>query len=314
MTGRAAPTAGRGTAGEPEGPDQEPIRSDLPAWWMRALFLALCRLLRWMGPLRYVLADGVGTACYLTMRVHRRRAAANHRRANPPLGGRAANKLARWSFCEYARTSVDFLWAMSQSLAEVKAKTAESGLDTVIAEVNGGQGGVIALTHFGNWDMAANVAAAYRIPVTTVMAPVGRVTKFVIWARNKNGLEVFAPRHAARGLFRALRKGRCVALLCDIPSAGHTVDVRYCGGWVSFTSAPAWLARTTGCKIFPATSHRVNGVYTVTVFDPITVGEADTDEMVMQQVASALEPIVTRTPRQWYPFHEVYVKSTSSRV
>src|SRR5258708_33002566 len=108
----------------------------------------------------------------------------------------------------------------------------------------GGGGGGIPLSHLGNGDRAAHAAAAMATPVTTVMAPLGpqRFTDLVLWARQRNHLEVYTPRNAARALLRALQANRCVGVMSDIPGAGPTVDVDYCGGPAPFSSVPRWLA------------------------------------------------------------------------
>jgi lauroyl/myristoyl acyltransferase len=183
------------------------------------------------------------------------------------------------------------------------------GIDHVVSLREQGRSGILVLGHFGNWDMAASVALAYGVPLTTVMAPVGPpvISDLVVWAREGNQLEVFTPESAARGLLRALRQGRFVCLLCDIPGGGPTVVVDYCGGPVVFTAAPAWLARVSGAPLLPVDCRRAEGGgYEIEVHAPITAEPGEDDAGVMQRVAAILEPAVRRHPEQWYPFGEVY--------
>lgn len=291
----------------------EPEEVDLPtatpsrfALWAMG---RVCAVTMSLGNARYVIGDVVGWTCYMTMPGHRTRAVRNHSRLNPDLTRRQARHLARRSFCEYARMAVDFIWALQLPISTVKGVCTIDGIDEIIKEKKAGKGGILALTHFGTWDMAANAAAAHGIPLTTVMAPVGGVTDVVMWARTSNGLEVFEPRKAARGLFRAIRRGRWVALLCDIPSAGHTVDVDYCGGQVRFSSAPAWLAKVTGSSLYACSSQRSHDGFHMIVHPRIEVTASDSDDDIMQRVAAAAEQEVRGTPHQWYPFHDVYVQS-----
>lgn len=156
--------------------------------------------------------------------------------------------------------------------------------------------------------MAANIALAIGISLTTVMAPLGpqAITDLVVWARQGNELEVFTPQSAARGLIRAVRRGRFVCLLCDIPGGGPTVTVDYCGGPVVFTSAPAALARVTRAPLLCVDCRRGGPGYIAEVHPPITVERHEDDTAVMQRVAAVLEGSVRRHPAQWYPFGEVY--------
>jgi KDO2-lipid IV(A) lauroyltransferase len=233
---------------------------------------------------------------------------ANHRRLAPEIDAREARRRGRRSYREYARTIADFLWAIDLDSATVARNSRVMGLHHVRALQAEGRGGVLALSHFGNWDMAANIALGLGVPLTTVMAPFGppAITDLVVWARQSNELEVFTADSAARGLIRAVRRGRFACLLCDIPGAGPTVTVRYCGGPVVFSAAPAWLARVTGAPLIPVDCHREGRGYAIGVHPPITAERSDDDAALMQQVASALEPAVRRDPQQWYPFGRVY--------
>jgi lauroyl/myristoyl acyltransferase len=233
---------------------------------------------------------------------------ANHRRLTPGIDEREARRRGRRSYREYGRTITDFLWAIDLDAATVARHSRVEGLHHVRALQAEGRGGVVTLSHFGNWDMAANVALGIGIPLTTVMAPVGppAITDLVVWARRNNELEVFTPDSAARGLIRAVRRGRFVCLLCDIPGAGPTVTVQYCGGPVVFTAAPARLAKVTGAPLIPVDCRREGRGYTVEVHPPITAERSEEDAAVMQRVAGALEPTVRRNPGQWYPFGDVY--------
>jgi phosphatidylinositol dimannoside acyltransferase len=253
-------------------------------------------------------ADVIGLCLWAAEPCRRRRTAANHRRSDPAIDARQARGRARASFRQYARTIVDFLWANGIPWETVERRSRVTGMEHVRAAREAGRGGILALVHFGSWDMAATVALTRGIRLTTVMAPVGppAITSLVSWARECTELEVFAPENAARGLLRALRRGRFVCLLCDIPGAGPTVVVDYCGGPVVFTSVPAWLARLTGAPLLPVDCWRTSDGYEIEVHPALAVAHDDDDRSVMQRVARALEVAVRRHPDQWYPFGEVY--------
>jgi KDO2-lipid IV(A) lauroyltransferase len=188
-------------------------------------------------------------------------------------------------------------------------------MEHVLAAREAGRGGVITLSHYGNWDMAANAAIAMGTPLTTVMAPLGPegFTDLVLWARQRNQLEVYTPRNAARGLLRALQRNRCVGILCDIPGAGPTVEVDYCGGPVPFSAVPAWLAKRTGAPLMPADcTRRRHGRYEIVIHPPVPVEPGDSETAVMQRLARVLERAVLDRPAQWYPFGPVYADAGST--
>lgn len=261
---------------------------------------------RGLGPLRGPLATTIGAAWHASRSPQeRRRAARNFRRLNPALDLDAARRLARRSYRQYVEMIADSIWAdalPNERILQVVHVTGREHLDT------GGRGGILAISHFGNWDMAASAALALGVRMTTVMARIitPGLTRMVALSRQRKGLELFTPQQAARGLLRALRHGRFVALMVDIPEAGPTVTVPYCGGDVRFSAVPARLAAATGAPLLPVACWREGDHWMLEIQPPMETTPDDDDTAVMSRLAATLEPYVRRHPQQWYPFHEVY--------
>jgi len=124
-------------------------------------------------------------------------------------------------------------------------------------------------------------------------------------SRARKGFELFTPQQAARGLARALRRARLVALMVDVPEAGPTVTVRFCGGPVRMSAVPARLAAAARKPIIPVACWRQPPGWLMQFYPPISAAGA-TDEETMARIAAVLEPEIRRHPEQWYPFHDVY--------
>ena len=278
----------------------------------RALRLGLqgaTGLVRAMGRGRYRLADAIGMAAYAVMPVQRRHAIVNHQRLQPGIDRRSARHWARASFRAYARSGIDFIWGCGFDAETTRRHGGVGqGRDVIEAAKAAGRGGVLALTHFGNWDMAANIGHSIGLELSTVMASGGprAITDLVIWARRECHMEVYEADKAAMGLMRGLRRGRFIAILCDLAGGGPTVPVEYCGGPVEMSIVPAFLARRTGTPIIPAVCSLQPQGYVVSFLDSFTVAPDDTDTDVMQRVASTIERELRRNPEQWYPFSRVY--------
>ena len=273
---------------------------------LRAGLEAATAATRALGRGRYLLADALGMASYAALPARRRAAIDNHRRLEPAIDAAEARRRARASFRGFARTGIDFLWACGMDDDEVRRNTGfVGGYDTTHAALDADRGGVLALTHFGNWDMAANIAySVVELPLTTVMATTGprAITDLVVWARRRNHLEVYPVEQAARGLLRALRRNRMVAILSDVPAAGPTVVVDYCGGPAVFSPVPAWLALRTGAPLFPTACWRAGNRYDIHAMGPLEIRPGDDEQSVMQRLAATVETVVRRFPDQWYPF------------
>jgi len=291
-----------------------PEQVDRPNAVMRGGLHALVGLAHVLGPARYGVADSIAMAAYALDGSRRRNTQRNHRRLAPHIDEREARRRARVSFREYGRTTADFFWASGMDDAQVRRRSTVEGMEHVDAALARGSGAVVALSHYGSWDMGALAAAAREMPLTTVMADVGSraFTDLVRWARRRNQLDVHTPQNAARALLRALKQNRCVGLMSDIPDAGPTVDVAYCGGLVPFSTVPAWLALRTGAPLLAAECTRQpGGHFAVVIHPPVAVHEGDDERAVMQRVAAVLERAVRERPGQWYPFGDVYAEAPS---
>jgi KDO2-lipid IV(A) lauroyltransferase len=264
--------------------------------------------LRLLGPGRYVLGDFIGTCLYWGSASSRRRCAANHHRLDPALDARAAQRRALASFRNYARTSVDFVWLYGVPAHAMHRHFHAYGLEHAQRAIDEHGGGVFALAHFGSWDVAASCGYASGLRVTAVMAPVGNdlVTRIAAWARRRQDLEVLVSSNAARGLTRAVRRGRFAAILSDIPERGDTVIVDFCGGRVAFSTAAAWLARVAKVPVMPVDCWRHHGRYRLVVHPPVVVEPGDTDAEITQRIATGLEAAIRRDPEWWYPFGAIY--------
>jgi KDO2-lipid IV(A) lauroyltransferase len=265
--------------------------------------------LRGMGRGRYVIADAAGALTYALQTPRKRRLCAElHSRAAGGLSGAEARRRARACYRSYARMIVDTVWIHAIGLDEMFEHGSIDNVEILHNAREGGKGAVLVIAHLGSWDIAASLALAAGYPVSTVMAPVGPpwITELLAWSRKAKNMELFTPMAAARGLLRALREGRMVALLIDIPEGGPTTTVQFCNGPVDFSTGPAFFARRTGAPIIPAECWRTKKGYRLRFREPFFADRDDDETAVTQRVATILEEGVRRIPEQWYPFNEIY--------
>lgn len=270
-----------------------------------------------LGPARPGLADAAGLAAYALHPQAAARTARNHlRAAGGRIGAREARRRARASFREYGRMAADTLAMGAVGPETLLERTVIEGWERVESAREAGGGAILAMCHFGNWDVALGVGLARRLPIATVMAPVGPawLTDVVAWKRRRRGLELLELDGAARGFLRRLRAGGMVGVMIDIPESGPAAEVEFCGGPVAFSAVAAWLAARSGAPIIPADCRRVApGRHRLEVHGPIRPLPGEDEAAVTARVARALEPAVLRSPEQWYPFHEVYADAGRQR-
>jgi KDO2-lipid IV(A) lauroyltransferase len=109
-----------------------------------------------------------------------------------------------------------------------------------------------------------------------------------------------------RGVLRALRAGRVVALVCDRDLTGHGLPVEMFGSLAAMPGGPASLAIKTGAALLPcAVYHDQRGGHWVGVIRPeITVepsGDPRADaQLLTQRLAKEFEGFIAREPEQWH--------------
>jgi KDO2-lipid IV(A) lauroyltransferase len=197
------------------------------------------------------------------------------------------------------------MWADALTMETVRRDHPMDGWEHIARAEEEHGSGIFCLAHFGNWDMAATMALSRGLALTTVMRDFSPrfFNKVIVWARERRGLEVFTPGRAARGLLHALRHGRFLALLADIPEGGPTVEVQFRGGPVLFSTGPAAMALHTGCPLLPAICYRVDRHYRILIDPPVPTG---TVAEMTQTLADRLDALMAVAPEQWYPFNPVW--------
>ncbi|MGP8160789.1 MAG: lysophospholipid acyltransferase family protein [Candidatus Dormibacteria bacterium] len=276
-----------------------------PSAPLRLFWSGMSRTAQALGWRRFLAPDAVAAVACLTRPRRVAACAARHRRADPSLTATGARVRARASYREYFRTCVDLAWAHDLEVEAVRRLHPIDGFENIDRARQEHGAGIFCLAHFGNWDMAATMALSHGLAVTTVMREFrpASLNRLIVWARERRGLEVFTPGRAARGLLHALRRGRFLALLADIPEGGPTVEVRFRGGPVLFSTGPAAMALRSGCPLLPCACYRDGRHYRILVEPPIPTG---TIPEMTQALAERLDALIALAPDQWYPFNPLW--------
>jgi KDO2-lipid IV(A) lauroyltransferase len=258
-------------------------------------------------PLRYGLAALAGDLFYLASPARRKVARANYARvlgvdAAQPLVGR----VARHAFRHYAKLMADFALLPALSRADFRSFVESAGTEYLDEALAAGRGAVVVMPHFGNWDMAGVAAASLGYDVVTVANPFGppALDKEVVRTRREYGVEMIRPGVALRGLLRALRDNRVVALVADIDPRGTGELVTLFGASTTMPGGPGALVEHTGAALLAVEVMRLpDNRYRARVLPPLVApGERVSAGEAMARVAKTFEAQIARTPDQWYAF------------
>lgn len=174
-----------------------------------------------------------------------------------------------------------------------------------------GKGAIVVSGHLGNWEIMAAAGMGIDVYPVSVYRPLDNplLDAWVRSLRGSEGADVVEKQGAVRGLLKALRKGRLVAILVDQDPRRHGVFVPFFGTPASTIPTPAELALRTGAAIIPGFALRTGpGFRYRTWFEPALEvrPDADHDAEVLRVTAELnrrLEAAIRQAPEQWLWLH-----------
>jgi KDO2-lipid IV(A) lauroyltransferase len=273
-------------------------------------FLALLALLpRRLGQ---SLGRGCGLLFYLISPRHRRIALANLKLAfGASTTPRWRAQMARASFAHAGMILADAAYFRRTARRPLESVVVYEGKQHLLEAAAEGNGVLVFSAHFGHWELVALLQARLGVPFTMVVRPLenARLNDFLTRLRGITGNEVIAKYDAARGVLRALRAGRAVALLIDQNVRGEGgLFVDFFGMAASTTPALATFALKCGAPMVPVFSYPLaDGRLAVRYGPPLRAvrrGTLAEDVLaITRQCTAVLEAEIRRHPELWLWMH-----------
>lgn len=249
---------------------------------MRRLFLRLgaaLGVLAWLlGIRRSVALDGLA-------------------RAFPERSDSGRRRLARAAYAQLGR-----------SLAEILAGAGEvrfEGWEIYQRAHAEGSGLVVAIAHYGNFELMARAASQRGAPVTLIGRRLSGA--FNRWLVEGRGIRTLPDRGSSALALAALRRGEALAIAIDQnmrPSRG--IFVEFFGEQASTTPAAAVYALRSGAPLIAAFPVRQpDGSHVVWMRGPFTTAQRGHAAVVdlTQQLTLAVEQAVREHPDHWFWVH-----------
>jgi len=261
------------------------------------------------------LAGGLATLAGLTMselwRDRRPIIRANLRRVvGPEVSGRALDRLVVEAFDSYAKYWVESARLVSMRPAEIFKRFSIEGFDRVEEEMAKHHGVILALPHFGSWDLGGAWLTLKGCPMTTVAEPLEPPDLFEWFKAQREalGLTIHTLGAGTSGrLAAALRAGRLVGLVADRDLVGNGIEVEFFGELTTLPPGPAVLALRTGAPLFPSIVYqRPRGKGHGVILPPLEIERtADLRADVTRLtglLAAEFEQLIRKAPAQWHLF------------
>ena len=276
-------------------------------------FRAICYLILILPKAAsYALARAVGSLLYRRAKGKKAIVYENMRRIRPDAGPEEWDSLARRCFQNYAVYWVDFLRCYWLSLDEVNTEIVPHGVQWFDRCLEGGKGAVIALPHYGSWDLIGGwVGQRYDFWAVAEVLDPPAMTRFHTELRRRMAIQIIPlAANTVERVIEVLMQNGIVALLSDRVLAGGSVEVEFFGSQVEFPVGPALLAVKLGSPIIPCLTIRKGKFFHGYVGPPLEVeitGDTRHDvRETTQKLARVYERYIREDPTQWHMFQPIW--------
>jgi len=279
------------------------------------LFRLACRLVGWLpNPINQAVGVIGGEIGYRLLPGRRRVVYENMRRVVPDAQARELRRLARHSFYNYGRYWIDFLRCYWLTFEEIYYKlVVPHGVEWFDECLKARRGVILALPHFGSWDMIGGwVGHSYPSmwAVAEQLKPQA-LYEFHTELRRHSGIGIIPlSENTVEEVIKVLTANGIVCLLADRLIAGSGVEVEFFGERIQMPVGPALLAVKLGTAVLPCLTIREGKKYHGYVGPPLEVeitGDTRRDVQVnTQKLAKIFEDFIRKDPAQWHMFQPIF--------
>ena len=263
----------------------------------------------WRSRLLLALGEAVGSAAFW-LGLRRRVALDGLRRAFPERSEAERRAIARAAYRQLGRSLAELVAWRRLTASEVERLVRFVGWDRYQAALAGGRGVVVAVAHFGNWELPARAAANRGMSVTAITRTLREpINEKLLALRREGGMRELPDKKSTDAALRLLRRGETLAVVIDQnmrPSRGIFVD--FFGTQACTTPAAAVFALRTGAPLFlvydlrePDGTHRVSfeGPFAL----PSASGGQSAVHALTQELTRGVERMVRAHPDHWFWVH-----------
>ena len=174
-----------------------------------------------------------------------------------------------------------------------------------------GQGVVVLMGHFGNWELVGATFARYGYPLSAIARPIRSKTinTLVVDNRRQAGYYSLDREKSLRKAFRCLRRNEVLAILADVDTKASGVFVDFFGRPAYTPVGPVAIARKTGAPLLPVFMVRQPDNTHRMIIEPALMLQKTKDKQNdllenTQRFTYLIERYIRQYPEQWIWMHE----------
>ncbi|OGP92364.1 MAG: hypothetical protein A2156_14900 [Deltaproteobacteria bacterium RBG_16_48_10] len=222
--------------------------------------------------------------------------------------------IAQGTFQNLGMTTVEFFRIPRMDIEAFRKRVTVEGLEIItdLLDNNKKRGGLLLLSHLGNWELMGLLTKLLGIPISVIARPIKKnrwVDRMVSEIREAAGVEVIFAEKASRKVIRALSQNGLIGILIDQRAKrSEGVWIDFFGKKAPTTPALAVLAMRTGAPVIPVFMVR-DGFkrHRVLIQKPLEIdhsGDIQKDiETNTQRINCTLESMIRLYPDQWFWVH-----------
>lgn len=263
-----------------------------------------------------VLGAGLGKLTFSVLRIRRRVALENLACAFPEKSAVAIKTIARRSYENFGRMMMEYLRLPKLSPEELLQRISFAiprELNPYEQALALGKGAICMTGHFGNWEYMGALVAQMQYPMVYLYQEQNNpyVDALIRGIRTKMNMPSIPRGAALRGILKALREKKFVAILADQDAGSNGIFVDFLGRPASTAQGPAaFVLKTQAPIVFcvairePQGRHRVEAE--LLTFD-FSQNAVTGDEEKLRQITVAwskvLEKYIRQYPDHWFWMH-----------
>ncbi len=263
-----------------------------------------------------ILGAGLGKLTFSLLRIRRRVALENLAHAFPEKSAAEIKTIARRSYENFGKMMLEYLRLPSLSAAALQQRISfampreQNPYEQALAL---GKGAICMTGHFGNWEYMGALVAQMQYPMVYLYQEQNNpyVDGLIRDIRIKMNMPSIPRGAALRGILKALREKKFVAILADQDAGRNGIFVDFLGRPASTAQGPAaFVLKTQAPIVFcvairePHGHHRVEAE--LLTFD-FSKNAATSEEDKLHQITAAwtkvLEKYIRQYPDHWFWMH-----------
>jgi KDO2-lipid IV(A) lauroyltransferase len=249
------------------------------------------------------LGAALGTFAFSVLRVRRDLTARQVSAAlGPGLPRDEAERIAHGAYRNFGRMTFEYARFPRLTKRDIESLVSVTGAEHMRDALARGRGVILVAAHYGNWEMAAALATM-GYPVSFLVGEQRNrlVDGLMNRLRQGLGVETIPLTGSLRGVFRALRANRIVAMLSDQDAGRTGIFVDFFGRPASTPYGPARFALATGAALIPGVAVRHDrGRHELVVAPPVA---APPDGAPPDEAARAMTQAYTRVFEEFIRLH-----------